>query len=72
MLRRRLERSGVPLRKHDIWSDPAAAATVRGITGGPETVPTVVVGEVKLVNPSARQVMATVAEVAPNLVPPGR
>ncbi|MEV4118721.1 glutaredoxin domain-containing protein [Micromonospora sp. NPDC049645] len=35
----------------DIWKDPAAAAAVRGIAGGNETVPTVVLGDQAVVNP---------------------
>jgi mycoredoxin len=39
------------LRWVDIWKDPAAAAAVREITGGDETVPTVVIGGQGHVNP---------------------
>lgn len=35
----------------DIWAEPDAAARVRAITGGDETVPTVVVGSEQRVNP---------------------
>ncbi|MEV0157121.1 glutaredoxin domain-containing protein [Micromonospora sp. NPDC050686] len=35
----------------DIWRDPAGAAAVRAVTGGDETVPTVVAGEEAVVNP---------------------
>ncbi|MEU4338052.1 glutaredoxin domain-containing protein [Micromonospora lupini] len=35
----------------DIWLDPAGAAAVRAITGGNETVPTVVLGGQAVVNP---------------------
>ncbi|WP_433309147.1 glutaredoxin domain-containing protein [Micromonospora sp. CA-269861] len=35
----------------DIWRDPAAAAAVRAVAGGNETVPTVVLGEEAVVNP---------------------
>lgn len=38
----------------DIWQDPAAAAIVRGIADGNETVPTVVIGGAGFVNPSPR------------------
>lgn len=58
ILRHRLRRAGVALDEHDIWSDPAAAAFVRSVTGGNETVPTVVVDGVALVNPSGREVLA--------------
>ncbi|HEY0000300.1 MAG TPA: glutaredoxin domain-containing protein [Actinoplanes sp.] len=36
----------------DIWADPAGAASVRGVTGGDETVPTVVTTSGSYVNPS--------------------
>ena len=49
---------GVPYRTVDIWKDPDAAAFVRRHARGHETVPTVVVGDTVLVNPSARQVIA--------------
>lgn len=49
----------------NIWEDRAAAARVRAITGGDETVPTVVVGARALVNPSARQVAAAVRDGQP-------
>jgi len=58
MLRLGLRRSGVLAEWVNIWDDPAAAARVRAITGGDETVPTVVVGTRAMVNPSARQVVA--------------
>jgi mycoredoxin len=35
----------------NIWRDPAGAAAVRAVTGGDETVPTVVVGGQSFVNP---------------------
>lgn len=53
-----LKRRGVHYRSIDIWKDPDAAAFVREHAGGHETVPTVVIGERVLVNPSARQVVA--------------
>ena len=39
----------------DIWADPAGAAAVRAVTGGDETVPTVVVGGAGHVNPSPQR-----------------
>ena len=44
-LRRGLERRGIALRPHDIWSDPDAAAVVRAAARGHETVPTVGIGD---------------------------
>ncbi|MBB4695158.1 glutaredoxin domain-containing protein [Paractinoplanes abujensis] len=40
----------------DIWNDPAAAASVRAIAGGNETVPTVVAADQSYVNPSPQLV----------------
>jgi glutaredoxin len=76
-LRRELRRAGVATREIDIWRDPVAAATVREITGGDETVPAVRIGEVGLVNPSAARVVATIGTHAPHLLaaptdPPAR
>lgn len=69
MLDRSLQRLGIPLDKHNIWEDPEAAAVVRSIAGGNETVPTVVVGEARMVNPSADRVVAALYDEAPHLVP---
>jgi glutaredoxin len=44
MLRLGLRSARVPAEWVNIWEDRAAAARVRAITGGDETVPTVVVG----------------------------
>jgi hypothetical protein len=41
----------------DIWSDPGAAAFVRGHADGNETVPTVDVAGTVLVNPPAGRVV---------------
>ena len=71
MLLPRLRRSGLPLREINIWRDRAAAARVRAITGGDETVPTVVVGTRALVNPSVRQVVATARAEWPGVLPDG-
>ena len=67
-LRSRLRRCGIPFRKVNIWEDPDAAARVRGVAGGSETVPTVVVGEHSLVNPSIGQLTDLLHEIAPNLL----
>ncbi|MFF0341577.1 glutaredoxin domain-containing protein [Kribbella sp. NPDC004875] len=40
----------------NIWSDPAAAAAVRAVADGNETVPTVLVGSESRVNPAPRWV----------------
>lgn len=67
-LRSRLRRSALPVREVNIWEDPDAAARVRAVAGGNETVPTVFVGERALVNPSVKQVTALVRETAPHLL----
>ena len=56
-LRRDLEHAGVDLDERNIWEDEESAAFVRGVANGNETVPTVVVNDRALVNPSARQVV---------------
>jgi mycoredoxin len=68
-LERRLGGLGLPLDKRNIWEDPSAAAVVRSIANGNETVPTVVVGEAAMVNPSAQAVLAAVRAEAPHLEP---
>ncbi len=52
-----LRLKGVDFVKHNIWDDPEAAAIVRANANGNETVPTIVVGEHALVNPSAKEVI---------------
>ncbi|GAA1500949.1 hypothetical protein GCM10009760_63270 [Kitasatospora kazusensis] len=51
----------------NIWKDPDAAAFVRSVADGNETVPTVTVAGRAMVNPSRHQVLAAVAEYAPGL-----
>ncbi|MEV6343958.1 glutaredoxin domain-containing protein [Actinoplanes sp. NPDC051851] len=50
-LRARLGPDAARLHWVDIWQDPEGAATVRSITGGDETVPTVVLAGRGYVNP---------------------
>lgn len=61
MLRAGLRRHDVEHTEVNIWDDPDAAAFVRSVARGNETVPTVTVGTVSLVNPSAREVAALVS-----------
>jgi mycoredoxin len=68
VLRRQLTRAGVAHRLVNIWEDPDAAARVRSVARGYETVPTVMVGAVPLVNPSMRQVVAAAEEHAPGAI----
>ncbi|MEM1332633.1 MAG: glutaredoxin domain-containing protein [Actinomycetota bacterium] len=70
-LRRQLDRLGIERVEHDIWDDPADAAIVRRHANGNETVPTVVIGDVGMVNPSATELAAHLAEHAPHLLPDG-
>ena len=70
MLQRRLDKLGIERVEHNIWDDPADAAVVRRHAGGNETVPTVVVGEVGFVNPSAGELVAFLASHHPDLLPP--
>ncbi len=41
----------------NIWDSPDAAAFVRSVANGNEVVPTVTVGSVSMVNPSAQQIV---------------
>ncbi|PRW63452.1 glutaredoxin family protein [Actinopolyspora mortivallis] len=68
-LRSGLRRYGVEYTEIDIWRDERAAATVRSLADGNETVPTVVVGPWSGVNPSAAEVRAAAAEHAPEALP---
>jgi len=69
MLRLGLRRARVPAEWVNIWDAPAAAAEVRDITGGDETVPTVVVSTQAIVNPSVRQVIAAIRAGQPRVLP---
>lgn len=66
---RRLDSNRVPHRRINIWDDPRAAARVRSIAHGAETVPTVTIGSVSLVNPRLDGVLAAASEHAPDAVP---
>lgn len=69
MLRRGLGTAGIETVDHNIWDHPDDAAIVRGYANGHETVPTVVIGDVGLVNPSVKQLTAHLIEHAPHLLP---
>ncbi|MDA2983641.1 MAG: glutaredoxin domain-containing protein [Actinomycetota bacterium] len=79
LLLRRLERTGLVFDRIDIWDEPAAAAWVRTVADGNETVPTVRVAgagagagdgrAVALVNPSATEVLDQLARLAPDRMP---
>ncbi len=66
-LERGLKRAGIPLVKRNIWAEPEAAAFVRSVAGGNETVPTVKIGSTSLVNPSVTKVTETIAHELPTL-----
>lgn len=68
-LRRQLDRHRVDYQLVNIWDDPAGAAYVRSVARGHETVPTVSVGGVALVNPSVNAVLAAATKHAPASVP---
>jgi len=50
--------AGIDHDRVNIWDDPDAAAFVRSVAGGNETVPTVTVGANTFVNPTVAQVAA--------------
>jgi mycoredoxin len=70
-LLRALDRAGLSYERVNIWEDPDAAGFVRSVAGGSETVPTVRVGRVALINPSGRDVLRVVAQEAPAQLPEG-
>ncbi len=71
MLRRNLDKLGIERVEHNIWDDPADAEIVRLHANGNETVPTVVVGDTGLVNPSAAELALHLTQHAPHLLPEG-
>lgn len=70
-LLRALDRSGLEFRRVDIWQDERGAAFVRSVARGNETVPTVRVDAVALINPSAADVLRAVGEEVPEHLPDG-
>jgi glutaredoxin len=50
------------VRQVNIWTDPDAAAFVRSVADGNETVPVVVIDGQPTVNPDPRQVVAALRE----------
>ncbi len=57
MLQRGLDSRDIVYETRNIWEDGDAAAYVRSVAGGNETVPTVVVGDTAMVNPTIDQVL---------------
>lgn len=52
-----LQREGIEYDAVDIWQHPDAAEFVRSVANGNETVPTVTVGDVAVVNPPVAKVL---------------
>jgi mycoredoxin len=69
-LRRGLQRAGASVVEVNIWEKPSGAAAVRAVTGGDETVPTLVVGYEPLVNPSIGRALESIRSYAPGLIDP--
>lgn len=67
-LRRDLDRIGLPRQEVDIWRDPQARSVVRALADGNETVPTVVVDGVGLVNRPPPGVVDLVGQRRPDLL----
>ena len=70
-LLRGLERTGLAFEQRNIWDDAEAATFVRSVARGNETVPTVRVQQIALVNPTAAQVLREVATRVPEQLPDG-
>lgn len=70
-LLRGLERHGLGFDRVNIWDDEEGAAFVRSVADGNETVPTVRIVDVALVNPSPNDVLRAVQERAPDHLPEG-
>lgn len=66
---RQLDKRGVPHRRVNIAIDPIAAAQVRALAEGNETVPTVTIGASALVNPDIHAVFALAGDLVPDVVP---
>ncbi len=56
-LERQMVKHELNFEKRNIWDDSEAAAFVRSVARGNETVPTLVVGESSMVNPSIDEVL---------------
>lgn len=70
-LLRQLDQNQVPYRRINIWDEPTGAAFVRSVARGNETVPTVSIGDVALVNPSLDAVLTAAVTHAPDAIPAG-
>ena len=70
-LERALHRAGVHYDAIDIWQTPEAAAFVRSVADGTETVPTVCLDDTFWVNPRPEDLLRDIADRAPELISPG-
>jgi len=70
-LKRDLKRIGVSATEVNIWREPQAAAVVRSLAGGNETVPTVMIGKKAMVNPSFAAVLEEIRRAAPGFAVEG-
>ncbi|GAA3411294.1 glutaredoxin domain-containing protein [Streptosporangium vulgare] len=66
-LRTRLRFTRLRYSEVNIWRDPRAAAFVRSVADGNETVPTVTVAGKAMVNPSKAQLLEAVRTRTPHL-----
>ncbi len=60
-LHRNMVQAEMTFEMRNIWEDPDAAAFVRSVARGNETVPTVTVGEAAFVNPSIGELQRALA-----------
>ncbi len=67
-LEQAMTQANVPMTKRNIWDDPSAAAFVRSVADGNETVPTVTIGDESWVNPSPQDLTKVLEERAPHLL----
>jgi mycoredoxin len=62
-LARALDSMDIEPELRNIWEEPDAAEFVRSVNRGNELVPTLVVGDIVLSNPSADEVSRALAEI---------
>ncbi|MGI9611317.1 MAG: glutaredoxin domain-containing protein [Acidimicrobiales bacterium] len=67
-LRFGLRRAGIPMNRRNIWKNPDDADAVRAVANGNETGPTVMIGQLALVNPTVSEVKEALSERAPHLL----
>jgi glutaredoxin-like protein len=68
LLRARLRRLRLRRTEINIWENPDAAAFVRSVADGNETVPTVTVAGHPMVNPSKKRLLQAIRTHAPHLL----